>query len=81
MKTFVQAIVFLNFNPTFTPQKVQIAIEPFAMFYSHPTVFMIICVSLRCFTDEVEDPCADRTYTVEPRYLELAYFELPLISK
>ena len=21
------------------------------------------------------------TYTVEPRYLELAYFELPLISK
>ena len=26
------------------------------------TVFLIICVALRCFTDEVEDPCADRTY-------------------
>ena len=37
----------------------QIAIEPFALF---TIVFMIICdVSLRCFTDEIED-FADRTY-------------------
>ena len=26
------------------------------------TVFLIICISLCCFTDKVEDPYADRTY-------------------
>ena len=34
------------------------------------TVFLIICVSLWCFTDEVEDPYADRTYifNLNPRF-------------
>ena len=37
----------------------QIAIEPFALFHHSG---LIICVSLWCFTNEVEDPYADRIY-------------------
>ena len=42
---------------------------------SHPlicfsSVFMIICVSCPCSTDEVENRYADRIYTVDSRYLE-----------
>ena len=47
----------------------QIAIETFALF--HHSVFFIICVSLLSFTDEVEDPNADRTYICNICNLEL----------
>ena len=43
---------------TFFSGWIQIAIELFALF--RHSVFDYICVSLWCFTDEVENPYADR---------------------
>ena len=37
----------------------QITMMPLLYFI---TVFVFICVSLLCFSDEIEDPYADRTY-------------------
>ena len=34
------------------------------------TDFLIVCVSLQSFKDEVENPYADQPYTVNSRYLE-----------
>ena len=55
----------------------QIAIEPLAFFI---TVFDYVCFTV-IFADEVKDPYADRIYTVDTRYFDLAYLEYLLISK